>query len=296
MENIRKPHGFASERLLVLPEYLHNELKEADLTRHLFVSDIGCFPRAQYHYRARPDGCDSHIVFFCADGEGWIELGDSRSVTLTRHQLFVIPACTPHRYGASSDNPWSIYWVHLQGSHAADLIALFSLESSPVQLPVNVFTQFVDAFDQLYELLVNKTYSLAAHVYAAQTMRYLLSSVGIRADRSAQDKKREGYLEHAIQYLTEHLTESVKLADLAQYIGLSKQHLIYLFNRETGVPPIEYFLRMKMQRAGQLLDLTDLSVKEIAISVGLSDPYYFSRLFKQMMGLSPTEYRRIPKG
>lgn len=53
---------------------------------------------------------------------------------------------------------------------------------------------------------------------------------------------------------------------------------------------------MKMQRAGQLLDLTDWSVKEIAGAVGLSDPYYFSRLFKKMMGCSPTAYRGIPKG
>ncbi|GJM79987.1 hypothetical protein HMSSN139_24830 [Paenibacillus sp. HMSSN-139] len=51
-----------------------------------------------------------------------------------------------------------------------------------------------------------------------------------------------------------------------------------------------------MQRAGQLLDLTGLSVKEIAGAVGLSDPYYFSRLFKKIMGYSPTEYRGIPKG
>jgi AraC-like DNA-binding protein len=52
-----------------------------------------------------------------------------------------------------------------------------------------------------------------------------------------------------------------------------------LFKQETGMPPIEYFLRLKMQKAGQLLSLTGLSVKEIAANVGISDPYYFSRLF-----------------
>ncbi|MGG4034304.1 AraC family transcriptional regulator [Paenibacillus cisolokensis] len=96
--------------------------------------------------------------------------------------------------------------------------------------------------------------------------------------------------------MTDHLADSFRLSDLARHTGLSKQHLIYLFNRETGCPPVEYFLRMKMQRAGQLLDLTDWSVKEIASAVGLSDPYYFSRLFKKMMGCSPTAYRGIPKG
>ena len=86
------------------------------------------------------------------------------------------------------------------------------------------------------------------------------------------------------------------LAYVARHTGISKQHLIHLFKRETALPPIEYFLRMKMQRAAQLLDLTDLSVKEIGHAVGMTDPYYFSRLFKQMMGHSPSRYREIPNG
>lgn len=122
------------------------------------------------------------------------------------------------------------------------------------------------------------------------------SSIGLSAERSAQDRKRERYFDEAVRYMTERLTESLTLSELAKQVGLSKQHLVYLFNREAGLPPIEYFLRLKVQRAGQLLDLTGLSVKEIAGAVGLSDPYYFSRIFKKIMGYSPTEYRRIPKG
>ncbi|WP_449601877.1 helix-turn-helix domain-containing protein [Paenibacillus sp. Marseille-Q9583] len=54
-------------------------------------------------------------------------------------------------------------------------------------------------------------------------------------------------------------------------MGLSKQHLIYLFNQEAGVPPIEFHLRLKMQRASQLLALTDLHIKEISSAIGLAD-------------------------
>ena len=62
------------------------------------------------------------------------------------------------------------------------------------------------------------------------------------------------------------------------------------------MPPIEYFLRLKIQKATQLLSLTGLSIKEVAASIGISDPYYFSRLFKKMTGSSPSAYRSIPKG
>jgi len=297
MKNIRKREGFEQERLFVLPEYLQAELAAAELTRSLFVSDIGYFPRARYHYRERIGGCDTHIAILCAEGEGWVELPESHPpLPLRPRQLYVIPAGTPHRYGASERDPWSIYWFHLQGSHAAELISLYRMGGVPLSLPISVYARFVESFSQCYDLITGKTYAIGAHAHISQTMRHLMSTIGIGAGQSAQDKKTESYLELAVRYMTEHLTDAVQLSEVARHTGLSKQHLIYLFKRETGLPPIEYYLRMKMQRAGQLLDLTDLSVKEVGHAVGLSDPYYFSRLFKRMMGHSPTRYRQIPKG
>jgi AraC-like DNA-binding protein len=296
MEPIQKQVGFEKERLYVLPEYMTKELAESELTRALFISDIGYFPLAKYHFRERPEGCDAHIFIYCTEGEGWVTLNDDKTIRVSSQHLVVIPAGTPHGYGASSGNPWSIYWFHLQGEHVIQLITIFDLAAGPQQLPVSSFAKFVECFDQVYDMLSNKTYSLPAHVHVSQTMRYLLSSICISLANSTHNKKRERYLEHTILYMTEHLTDSIKLPELARHTGVSKQHLIHIFNQETGFPPIEYFLRMKMQKAGQMLDLTNLTIKEISSSVGIADPYYFSRLFKQIIGCSPTEYRSIPKG
>ncbi|MCK8487236.1 AraC family transcriptional regulator [Paenibacillus sp. MBLB2552] len=303
MDNqIRKPDGFDAQKLFVQPDYMLKELNISTLTRPLFVSDIGFFPHARHHFRERPEGADAHIFIYCVEGEGWVEWSEEssstdRSYPLTERQLAVVPAGTPHRYGASADKPWSIYWFHLQGEDTAELIRTYGLDQGgPVRLPLSVHAQLLEQFEQCYRLLYDKHYSLPAQIHVAQTMRHLLSSIGLSAERSAQARKRERYFDEAVRYMTERLTESVSLPELAKQVGVSKQHLVYLFNREAGLPPIEYFLRLKMQRAGQLLDLTGLSVKEIAGAVGLSDPYYFSRLFKKIMGYSPTEYRGIPKG
>lgn len=295
MEEPRKPEGFPEQKLYVLPDYQVAELSRHPLTRGLFVSDIGAFPQAEYHYRERPEGCDSHICIYCSAGEGWIEL-DGRMQPAREGMLAVIPAGTPHRYGASPERPWSIYWFHLKGEHAAEFIALYGLNAGPVRLPAVVQADWAAEFERAYALLTDKPYSMPVLVHVAQTIGHLLGRIGLGVGGSARDRKRESDLERAIRYLGERLADAVSLPELAAHTGLSKQHLIYLFNQETGFPPIEYFLRMKMQKAGQLLSLTGLTVKEIAASVGIPDPYYFSRLFKKRMGMPPTEYRSAPKG
>lgn len=297
MERVLKPDGFESEQLFVLPEYWQKELAEIELTRQLFVSDIGYFPHARYHYRERTGGCDAHILLLCADGEGEIELLESGSkMRMSPRRLAVVPAGAPHRYGASETDPWSIYWFHLKGEHAAGLIGQYGLDRGSLPLSIGAYGQFVETYRQCYESLSGRTYSVATHVHVSQAIRYLLSSIGVSVEQADRGHRPENGLDRALRYLSEHLAESVTLSELARHAGVSKQHLIYLFKQETGLPPIEYFLRMKMQRAAQLLDLTDLGVKQVGSAVGLSDPYYFSRLFKQMMGCSPTKYRQIPKG
>lgn len=295
-ETIRKPEGFDAQKLFVQPDYMQSELTTNELTRTLYVSDIGLFPQARFHHRERNEGCDSHIFIYCAEGEGWLERQGEKSLKIQPRELFVIPAGMSHRYGASLDNPWTIYWLHLQGDHATELIKAYDLDAGPLSLPLGTHVRWIEDFEQSYALLTDKTYSIATQIHVSQTIRHLLSSVGLSAGNNAKDKKRERYLEQAIRYMTDRWNSSVTLPELAMHTGLSKQHLIYLFNQETGCPPIEYFLRMKMQRAGQMLDLTDLSVKEVCGAVGIADPYYFSRLFKKLIGISPTEYRKIPKG
>lgn len=302
MDDPRKPEGFTAQKLLVLPEYIQKELTEEELTQGLFVSDIGMFPHARYHFRERPEGSAASIFIYCVEGEGWIELLEDgglpdKTYLLKERQLAVIPAGCPHKYGASATAPWSIYWFHLQGDLAVRLIRTYGLDAGePFSLPLSVHLQLMEQFDQCYSLLADKPYSLPVQIHVSQAMRHLLSSIGLAAERSAANQRQENYLDEAIRYMAKRVADSVTLPDIAKHTGLSKQHLIYLFNREIGCPPIEYFLRLKMQRAGQLLDLSDLSVKEIAAAVGIADPYYFSRLFKKTMGYSPTAYRKIPKG
>ncbi|PWW34393.1 MULTISPECIES: AraC family transcriptional regulator [Paenibacillus] len=295
-DHIRKREGFVEEKLYVLPEYWMQELEQEELTSTLFITDIGYFPNALYHFRERLEGSPSYIFIFCEAGEGWVELNHGERMMIQQGNMMIIPPETAHRYGAMQKNPWSIYWFHFKGIHAERLVKMFGLSNASLSLSPSGKARLMEWFVPTYEMLTERTYALTTHVHVAQTTRQMLSGIGLNAVKSAQEKKRESYLEQAIQYMHVHMSDSISLTELAKHVGVSKQHLIFLFNSETGVAPIEYFLRLKIQRAGHLLDLTELNIKEVSYAVGISDPYYFSRLFKKISGYSPSSYRKIPKG
>jgi AraC-like DNA-binding protein len=91
--------------------------------------------------------------------------------------------------------------------------------------------------------------------------------------------------------LNHRINHETTLDDLADWSGFSPQHLNRLFRRVLGVTPLQYLARMKMEEAASLLADDRWTVAAIARKLGMDDPYYFSRLFKQHFGRSPSQYR-----
>ena len=94
-----------------------------------------------------------------------------------------------------------------------------------------------------------------------------------------------------IRYMLEHLNQPLKVANLSMMINVSPSHFFALFKRQTGLSPIDFFIRLRMRHARQLLSTTTLSVKEVAAALGYDDAFYFSRLFKAVYAVSPSLYR-----
>jgi AraC-like DNA-binding protein len=76
---------------------------------------------------------------------------------------------------------------------------------------------------------------------------------------------------------------------------MSPSHYTALFKRRTGCAPIDFFIRLRMQHARELLLGTSLNVKEVAAALGYEDPFYFSRVFKSVNQLAPSDYRSMQR-
>jgi transcriptional regulator GlxA family with amidase domain len=96
-------------------------------------------------------------------------------------------------------------------------------------------------------------------------------------------------------HMQQHVHKDLSLQDLCNYAHYSPSRFSNLFRQKTGYAPIDYFLQLKMQKASQLLDFTNRSIKDIASTFGFDDPYYFSRRFSKAIGMSPRKYRSIKK-
>jgi AraC-like DNA-binding protein len=111
--------------------------------------------------------------------------------------------------------------------------------------------------------------------------------------RGCRDDATNRKIERIIAYMTQQLDKPLPVARLAALANISPSHFFALFKRHTGCAPIDYFIRLRMRRACDLLGTTSLSVKEVAAVLGYDDQFYFSRVFKSVNGVAPSEYRAL---
>ncbi|MBD5303877.1 MAG: helix-turn-helix domain-containing protein [Bacteroides sp.] len=289
--------GFQGQRAFVLPPATIKELRENPLSATLHFTDIGYYPHASHHFRERPQGAAEHIFIYCTRGRGWFSVGDT-TFPVGADSYFIIPADTPHAYGAAEDDPWSIYWIHFSGS----LSSLYlPKRTAPVEIKPGALSRIADRLG-LFEEMINtiaRGYEMDNLMYACSVFHHFLGSLSyLRAYRNipSADQAAPNALESAIKFMKENIEKKLTLGEIAAYAGYSTSQLSLIFRTHAGLPPMEYLNRLKIRHACYLLDFTDMKVNQICHKTGISDPYYFSRLFHTVMGVSPRDYRRREKG
>ena len=98
-----------------------------------------------------------------------------------------------------------------------------------------------------------------------------------------------------LEYIRQNIDSPIKIADLTEILYVSREHLIRLFKAATGKTPLEYITDSKIQKAMTMLEENSYSVSEISEKLAFANPSYFSKIFKQKLKMSPSEYRKKKK-
>lgn len=304
-------------RRWLLPPAVRQALARHPLARELWPEALGYYRHAAGHAMQREAGeHGDQLLLYCVQGHGevaWAPAAangkggaaggavrlsaasaaeDWQGAAVGPGTLVLLPAGVAHHYRADRDQPWSLYWVHFAGPAAAGFLAPLLAEAPAAACQVGL--GLVPEFQTLLGL-TREGFLMPPLVHAANTLRALLTHAALLAPR--HQSRRGRFDVWAVQaYMQAHLDEPLTLDQLADAFGFERFHFAKSYRRLTGRAPLTHFLHLKMERAARLLDGGELRVSEVARVLGYEDAHYFSRQFRRLMGVAPSEYRGLKRG
>lgn len=285
-----KPHGFKNERHVVLPDSVVSDSRRQPLLRELVPSAVGHFPHAAGHLMMRPHGMKEYLLMVCVGGRGWCRFGH-QTWRIETGQAIIIPAGLPHSYGSTKREPWTIYWAHFLGTEAEDYFRALGLSVEHPLLEVSATGEIAYHFESMLARL-QYGYTRPTLLLLSMTLRLILSLLNLLR-QPVRPVRRNAFanIDKTVEFMRQNLARPLAVADFARIGGLSPTHYTELFRRRMGYSPMAFFLRLRIQAAGEALATTAGRIQEVAQHFGFEDPYYFSRLFKKIAGCPPQVYR-----
>lgn len=232
-------------------------------------------------------------IHFIHKGKGHLRIGE-QTYSLGAGQAFLIFPHIVTYYEADQADPWTYSWVGFVGTAAEPALSRAALTP---QSPI--FPMDVRMMPGLYEQLKEAAGHEASAGFRLQSLLYELLSLMIDmapqsgsegANANVLTKKQDAYVHQSMEYIHAYYCYDISVQQLADSLGLDRKYLSALFKESLGVPPQQYLLRYRMDKACELLAKGTYTVGEVARSVGYQDALLFSRMFKKTIGVSPKAY------
>lgn len=222
--------------------------------------------------------------------------------TLSAGDLLLIPPETPHGTGVDPLGRCERYWLQIREprpgrplpglTEAASAEILRRLRRTPTR-PFRGGPAFVTLFEKIRVAYANEGDPLRTANLHNLLLRALLDFLALM-EPAAADAGTSG-IARAIR-LIEESSASVTPAEMARVAGMSESTLKLRFKKETGLPPVEYATRRRIETARRLLHATPQSVTEVAHELGFSSSQHFATVFRRYTGMTPQEFRDGPAG
>jgi AraC-like DNA-binding protein/mannose-6-phosphate isomerase-like protein (cupin superfamily) len=288
------PSGFVGEMEIVIPDAVVAKMKECAITRQLSVTHIGFYPHAKDHYRERENGAEQYVFIYCESGSGTV-ICNGEAMHIGKNHFVILPPNVYHCYYADEKDPWTIYWLHFIGTNA---VLFDSIVGKDIEITESVTSRILDRLNLFAEMYRNleKGFSLDCLEYTSCCLTHFLGTLKyIMPYREIKSIKSIDTIQKCIIYMKDNLGSKVTLSDIADVAGYSVPHITALFKKEMKYSPMEYYSRLKIERACTYLLNSSLKIKEIAFKLNYYDQFHFSKMFIKEMGVKPTEYR-LKKG
>lgn len=232
-----------------------------------------------------------YVISGCGELHALNSKGEEHIYHIRSGQGFLIVPGQITTYTADAEHPWEYTWIEFNGMHVKEALMTSGLsEDNPVYR----------SSDKMYTAKMKDTmlymayhpdetiFNLMSHLYLF--LDCLTRSSASRTVPSSSSMSRY-YLEWAFTFIDQNFQNDITVADIAKSCKIHRNYLGKIFREQLGTSPQEFLITYRMNKAVQLLKTTKLSVKDIGNAVGYPNQLHFSRAFKNVYGLSPSQWR-----
>lgn len=236
---------------------------------------------------------NEYQINYITDGAGVFENQGGKIKIVPGSLIFIKPG-EWHRYKPKKSTGWVEHYVGFSGYIAHQMFGRpwFTQKNSVVE--VGSREEIIDTYYKIFNYLREEKPGYQ-QVCAGMIMKLLGFIVSMDKQKDFSGKRVEKIIQNACFSIRENVEAEINFQSFAEENNIGYSYFRKMFKKYTGVPPVQYHLDLKILRAKEMLLYTDKSVKEISYELGFQSIYYFSRIFKNKLGVSPSEIRKSVK-
>ncbi len=254
----------------------------------LKVGQEYCDPHKKREHRKWADSDSLHFVLY---GRG-ILIANGEAMHLSKGDVFLLYANEEYEYYPDPNDPWSYIWVDFTSS---DTRALFEPCGVSVQKPtvhLRNLTASAGLLDSIFEAYdTSNLQQIVCSGYFILLMSELIRNAARKKSVGEFSLVEQRHIRDIVTYINNNYRLQLTNQKIASENHLSVSRMMALFAEVVGMSPIVYLNRFRVSTACDLLQNTQMTIREVSISVGVEDQLYFSRMFRKQKGVSPREYR-----
>lgn len=249
--------------------------------KYFHIGSNSGYNKYNHHKQSMPFMCISQIK----SGSYRVAIGSDKPGEIAEGGFYVAPPYSLQTVETLSDESGFFHgrWIFFD-AYINEKFRLDELFDFPVVLNPDQTGRADGLFDMMFSTSdVCRRYSL------------LYSLIGIILETGAQKMPASGVLYNVRRYIQNNYMHHLTIAQLASVANISVAGFFPMFRKSFGCTPIEYINRTRLTQSAVLLETTDMSIKDIAVSVGFEDQFYYSKLFSAQYGLSPMQHRKLKR-
>ena len=281
----------ATHRYSTIPDSVYRRIRNHPLCNNFFLTEIGYDSNSLFYPASKIHVHDEYLLLYVVSGLGWYRYKKNEYKIVDDH-FVVLPVKSSNVIEISVERPWTIYWAFFSGTQAPKVARfLMGKDYAPKKAKplVGRVAQFNDILHHL-DLIDN----IENLVYVNSRFYSFVCSFKLKVLSAKTHGKKDRAI-HTIEYMRDNIGKVLTLEELANVAGLSVSHYCAVFKRRTSQTPLQLFTSMKIQRACQWLQNQNQTIKSVAHSLGFFDQYHFSKVFKELMGVSPKVFKKRKK-